>query len=188
MSRRRAPSALRMPISRVRSATATSMMFMITMAPTTSPIGGQGDADHDQLPLESCSRSRAPSPRSRARSCPVSRGREMPRPRMMLRARSPCRPASHRAASAGRSWTAGRPSTDAVRFTRADRRRRRCDHDLSSENAEHAALLLHHADHAVGHAANPDHRARSDRVREEVVGDVGAHARRPPRRRRLPAR
>ena len=40
MSRRRAPSALRMPISRVRSATATSMMFMITIAPTTSPIAG----------------------------------------------------------------------------------------------------------------------------------------------------
>ena len=29
-----------MPISRVRSATATSMMFMITIAPTTSPIAG----------------------------------------------------------------------------------------------------------------------------------------------------
>src|SRR5882762_584195 len=35
MSLRRAPSALRMPISRVRSATAISMMFMITMPPTT---------------------------------------------------------------------------------------------------------------------------------------------------------
>jgi len=41
MSRRLAPSALRMPISRVRSATATSMMFMITMAPTMSPIAGR---------------------------------------------------------------------------------------------------------------------------------------------------
>src|SRR5471032_2850999 len=40
MSRRRAPSDLRMPISRVRSATATSMMFMMTMAPTTSPMAG----------------------------------------------------------------------------------------------------------------------------------------------------
>ncbi len=38
MSRRRAPSAFRMPISRVRSATAISMMFMITMPPTTSEI------------------------------------------------------------------------------------------------------------------------------------------------------
>ena len=40
MSRRLAPSALRMPISCVRSATATSMMFMITIAPTTNPIAG----------------------------------------------------------------------------------------------------------------------------------------------------
>ena len=40
MSLRRAPSDFRMPISRVRSATATSMMFMITMPPTTRPIAG----------------------------------------------------------------------------------------------------------------------------------------------------
>ena len=38
MSRRRAPSAFRMPISRVRSLTAISMMFMITMPPTTSEM------------------------------------------------------------------------------------------------------------------------------------------------------
>ena len=36
MSDRRAPSALRSPISRVRSVTTISMMFMITMPPTTS--------------------------------------------------------------------------------------------------------------------------------------------------------
>ena len=35
MSRRRAPSDLRMPISCVRSVTTASMMFMITMPPTT---------------------------------------------------------------------------------------------------------------------------------------------------------
>ena len=38
MSRRRAPSALRRPISRVRSLTTISMMFMMTMPPTTSDI------------------------------------------------------------------------------------------------------------------------------------------------------
>ena len=38
MSRRRAPSALRMPISLVRSVTDTSMMFMITMPPTSSEM------------------------------------------------------------------------------------------------------------------------------------------------------
>ena len=36
MSRLRAPRARRTPISRVRSTTATSMMFMITMPPTPS--------------------------------------------------------------------------------------------------------------------------------------------------------
>src|SRR5262249_27331261 len=36
MSLRRAPSALRKPISRVRSVTTISMMFMMTMPPTTS--------------------------------------------------------------------------------------------------------------------------------------------------------
>ena len=38
MSRPRAPMALRMPISRVRSRTETSMMFMIPIPPTTSEI------------------------------------------------------------------------------------------------------------------------------------------------------
>src|SRR5438309_10658389 len=38
MSRRRAPSDLRIPISRVRSATAISMMFMMTIPPTTSEM------------------------------------------------------------------------------------------------------------------------------------------------------
>ena len=38
MLRLRAPRARRMPISRVRSTTDTSMMFVITMPPTTSEI------------------------------------------------------------------------------------------------------------------------------------------------------
>ena len=41
MSRRRAPTALRMPISRVRSVTLTSMMFMMPMPPTS-----RADGDH----------------------------------------------------------------------------------------------------------------------------------------------
>ena len=38
MSRRRAPIAMRMPISRVRSVTDTSMMFMMPMPPTSSEM------------------------------------------------------------------------------------------------------------------------------------------------------
>ena len=38
MSRPRAPTAMRMPISRVRSVTETSMMFMMPTPPTTSEM------------------------------------------------------------------------------------------------------------------------------------------------------
>jgi len=38
MARRVAPNDLRIPISRVRSVTLMSMMFMITMPPTTMPM------------------------------------------------------------------------------------------------------------------------------------------------------
>ena len=38
MSERRAPMALRTPISRVRSVTDTSMMFITPMPPTSRPI------------------------------------------------------------------------------------------------------------------------------------------------------
>ena len=38
MSARRAPIALRMPISRVRSVTETSMMFITPIPPTSSEI------------------------------------------------------------------------------------------------------------------------------------------------------
>ena len=60
MSRLRAPIALRMPISRVRSRTETSMMFMIPMPPTTSEIeaiAGQQDGEQACTPTRPCSRS-----------------------------------------------------------------------------------------------------------------------------------
>ena len=43
MSRGRAPSAMRMPISRVRSVTDTSMMFMIPTPPTSSEMAAIAD-------------------------------------------------------------------------------------------------------------------------------------------------
>ena len=46
MSRPRAPIALRMPISRVRSRTETSMMFMIPMPPTMSEIEAMPGQQH----------------------------------------------------------------------------------------------------------------------------------------------
>ena len=55
MSPRRAPTALRMPISWVRSVTTASMMFMITTPPTTrntetTADGGRGDRSGHPLP------------------------------------------------------------------------------------------------------------------------------------------
>ena len=46
ISLRRAPMALRTPISRVRSVTETSMMFMTPMPPTSRPM--ERDHHHDQ--------------------------------------------------------------------------------------------------------------------------------------------
>ena len=51
MSRPRAPMALRMPISRVRSRTDTSMMFMIPMPPTTSEIEAIPPSSRVSVPL-----------------------------------------------------------------------------------------------------------------------------------------
>ena len=47
-SPRRAPSALRTPISRVRSVTETSMMFMMTMPPMTSEMAARRDEDGEE--------------------------------------------------------------------------------------------------------------------------------------------
>ena len=46
MSRCRAPTARRTPISRVRSSTVASMMFMIPMPPTSSEMRGDGPHHH----------------------------------------------------------------------------------------------------------------------------------------------
>ena len=58
MSRRVAPSDLRMPISRVRSVTVASMIFIITMPPMTSEIPTTGKATAATVPVivpKSCS-------------------------------------------------------------------------------------------------------------------------------------
>ena len=52
MSARLAPSDLRRPISRVRSVTLISMMFMITMPPTTMPIADHGGDRGEEEPGE----------------------------------------------------------------------------------------------------------------------------------------
>lgn len=50
-SRLRAPIALRMPISRVRSVTETSIMFMMTIPPTTREMAAIAIIAMKKLPL-----------------------------------------------------------------------------------------------------------------------------------------
>ena len=57
MSRARAPTAMRMPISRVRSVTLTSMMFMMPMPPTSSEIAAMDASKSDMVRLLSDSAS-----------------------------------------------------------------------------------------------------------------------------------
>ena len=54
MSWRLAPTALRIPISRVRSLTDISMMFMITMPPTTMPMQTTAGIDGEEQGGERC--------------------------------------------------------------------------------------------------------------------------------------
>jgi hypothetical protein len=51
MSERRAPTALRMPISRVRSVTLTSMMFITPIPPTSSEIAATSPSSVVNTPL-----------------------------------------------------------------------------------------------------------------------------------------
>ncbi len=51
MSRRSAPTALRMPISRVRSVTETSMMFMMPMPPTSSEMPAMAPRKAVNMPV-----------------------------------------------------------------------------------------------------------------------------------------
>ena len=51
MSVRCAPIALRMPISRVRSVTVTSMMFMTPMPPTSSEIAATAPSSSVNVPV-----------------------------------------------------------------------------------------------------------------------------------------
>src|SRR5882672_1043066 len=81
MSRRRAPSDLRIPISRVRSATAISMMFMITMPPTTSEIATRPGSARNSTRLILAQKSSTSSAVSRAKSF-GSRGRRWRRLRI----------------------------------------------------------------------------------------------------------
>src|SRR5437870_1792064 len=81
MSRRRAPSDLRIPISRVRSATAMSMMFMITIPPTTNETATRPGSARNNTRLILPQKSSTSSAVSSAKSS-GSRGRKWRRLRI----------------------------------------------------------------------------------------------------------
>ena len=54
MSRARAPTAMRTPISRVRSVTETSMMFMMPMPPTSSETAAMAMSSVVRVLVPSC--------------------------------------------------------------------------------------------------------------------------------------
>src|SRR5438046_8381706 len=70
MSRRRAPTDLRMPISRVRSFTLISMMFMITIPPTTMPMPTTVGTTVNKTLVSRFQNSTSPSAVSTAKSSP----------------------------------------------------------------------------------------------------------------------
>src|SRR5438309_3193929 len=61
MARRVAPSDLRIPISRVRSVTLMSMMFMITMPPTTMPMATTAGTTVKMTRVRLCQKEMSPS-------------------------------------------------------------------------------------------------------------------------------
>src|SRR5436309_2815546 len=76
MSRRDAPSDLRIPISRVRSVTLISMIFMITMPPTTIPIATTAGTTVKMTRVSLPQNAISPSPVStvKSSSCPGREG------------------------------------------------------------------------------------------------------------------
>ena len=165
MSRPRAPMALRMPISRVRSRTDTSMMFMIPMPPTTSEIEAIPPSRSVRVALieEAASSSWVWS-----KTLKSSSSRRRPARGDRAAARS-ARRWSRSIWSAWRDADADRPdgvAADEVLLHDADRH-----HDLVVGILEPgAALGLQDADDPERDAADRDHRPDVGRAEPEVVG------------------
>ncbi len=135
------------------------------------PDRRQRDAGDHEVALAACSRTRAPSPTSRARSCPAATGAD-DAARASPRAPPPSPRASRRRSAPGSIIASITPCGFTQRLS-GDLLRR--DEELVERHAEHAALLLGHADDGVGNALDAELRARSD-------SDSGRSGRRRPGR------
>ena len=161
----RAPMAMRRPISRVRSVTDTSMMFMMPMPPTSS--------DTPAMPASSAVIVRVVSVRMAAISSSVRTMKSSVSPGMILcRVRSTSSMAVLASAtSAGR----GRRHGDVLDVLDAHQlllRGRVGNHDVSSWSSPPGAGALagHHPDDLEGLVLDPDDLARRIHVLAEQVG------------------
>ena len=175
MSRRRAPTAWRRPISRVRSVTETSMMFMMPMPPTTSDT--EATAARNRAPIGPLPpappwrrRARAPGSRPRRPGEPVALAQELLD--LLL--------------DRGHRLGRGRLDHDEVdrrrltwlrrRARAAWRRRERHQRDvvLIAPRGRGLALLAEHADHRERHVGDAHQLAERRLVREQLLDDGGA--------------
>ena len=154
MSRPRAPMALRMPISRVRSRTETSMMFMIPMPPTSSEI--------EAMPAEQQGQQAADRARRCSSSCAWSVMREVGRA------------AGTDAVALARGWSVISALTASIWSARgdaqADRPHARAAHEMvlrGRQGDQHLVVLAGRAGAALG-LQDPD-----DLERQAADGDGG---------------
>src|SRR5881396_1045364 len=163
-SRRRAPSDFRRPISRVRSATDISMMFMITMPPITS--------DTITTPGRTTTRMRLIPAQNRCTPSDVSStkllswlGRRWRRLRMTPSATS----MASRISTSDRAFTR-RASTTPGGFEALGRCEGGHDHEAVERESQDAALLLDHADHPIADAADPHGALQRCPIDEQPLG------------------
>src|ERR1051325_1788005 len=155
MSRRDAPSAFRIPISRVRSVTLMSMMFMITMPPTITPIPATIGTTSKMTLVSFAQNAMRPSPVSIVKSLSAPRRSHALGGRHLDRDHHRLPPPIHR-------------------LERAERQ-----HDEAVPRLpQHGAFARDHALHQQLDAADTDRPADGGLgVAEELLGDVVAEHR-----------
>ena len=169
MSRRRAPTAILRPISRVRSVTETSMMFMMPMPPTTSEIAAVAASSQVSVccaAVRACTISA--TFRTRKSSCSPGLMRRRWRSRSTMS--SSARDKSDWSATLTRMEPGLVGNRHVLTGQPCPRGRKRNEHDIVLI-ALPAGLSagLHHADHLEGRAGNPDRLPDRDASTEQLA-------------------
>ena len=170
MSRPRAPTAMRSPISRVRSVTDTSMMFMMPMPPTSSETEAMAASSRvSTFEDASCDCSTS----VRLRMLKSSSWKVCSRCRWRSSPRISC--SASGMARASRTLTAMEPTERALAWLAAQHlllggAERDQDRVVLVLAERGLALALQDADHREGDVLDPDHLAERIAVAEEVAG------------------